>query len=134
MKNDVSSEEDIEAFSIKEEPVVGETPEEIKEEAKDLSLSSADECDSPMKLVFGEKGSDVKYKAAIRLVRRFYREMFKTQNKNLVRIRYTNCNFKQIYSQMKQTLKGRIPEEDLTKDLIYFILGILKLSKNRNLP
>ena len=80
-----------------------------------------------------KRRKDVKYKASIRFIRRFYRDLFKTHNKSIVRRRYTNCKIKDIYYTMYKTLENKVPEELLTEDVVYFTIGILSLKETSKL-
>jgi len=84
--------------------------------------------------IFNQRRTDVKYKAAIRLVRRYYRNLFKAKNQNIVKKRYANWEVEDLFDHMKRTLQGRIPEELITEDLVYYAIGILNLRKVEDLP
>ena len=85
------------------------------------------------KLVFSANKPDTEYKASIRLVRRFFRDFFKAKNPELVKKRYTNCKISDIYQSMAETLKCKLSEELVTKDLVYYTIGILNLRNSKHL-
>ncbi len=72
---------------------------------------------------------DVIYKASIRMMRKFYRDLFKKENRRIVRKRYVNCRPSQIFQKLKSTLSDKIPEAQLTKEVVYFTMGITNLKK-----
>ncbi|CAI2385836.1 unnamed protein product [Moneuplotes crassus] len=77
---------------------------------------------------------DLVYKSALRKLKRFCKNIFKTQNLEVVRRRYINCRIGHLYNKMYQTLQTIISEEYLTNDLIYFTMGIAGIRKPSGLP
>ena len=70
---------------------------------------------------------DVLNKGAIRVIRKYYRDKFKNQNKNIVKKRIVNCKSKDIIEATEALCKDLFPTELWTTDLHYYIAGILKL-------
>jgi len=77
--------------------------------------------------------SDVRYKSAIRFLRRFYKELFKKENKRIVKKRYINWSMSRIYEAMSKTLAKIIPNIYLSEDLVYFTIGILSIKNDDEL-
>lgn len=65
------------------------------------------------KCVKGTGRKDVAYKSAIRLLKRFYKNIFKNKNLEIVKRRYVNCSQETIFSTMKSTLAEILPEEEI---------------------
>ncbi|CAI2385046.1 unnamed protein product [Moneuplotes crassus] len=76
------------------------------------------------------KRRDVAYKSAIRLLRRFFKNTFKQKNKDIVKRRYYNCTMEYIYARVYDMLEELIPQEDLTKELVYYTIGIIDIRKD----
>ncbi|CAI2382405.1 unnamed protein product [Moneuplotes crassus] len=70
---------------------------------------------------------DVLQKPLLRMVRRYFRDIFKSQNTKIVRKRYINCRAKEISLCMKHLLSELFPQLEITEDLIYYTMGILNL-------
>ncbi|CAI2382950.1 unnamed protein product [Moneuplotes crassus] len=77
---------------------------------------------------------DVVYKSALRKLRRFFKNIFKTQNLDIVGRRYINCRIGYLYQKMYQTLTTVIPEGYITDELVYFTMGIAGIRKPSELP
>ncbi|CAI2380922.1 unnamed protein product [Moneuplotes crassus] len=77
---------------------------------------------------------DVVYKSALRKLRRFFKNIFKTQNLDIVSRRYINCRIGYLYQKMYQTLTTVIPEGYITDELVYFTMGIAGIRKPSELP
>jgi len=60
--------------------------------------------------------------------------LFKKQNKKIVKKRYINCKIADIFESMQSVLQSKIPQENLTSDVIYFVMGITGLKRHRNFP
>lgn len=76
---------------------------------------------------------DIVYKAAVRLLKRFYKNIFKNKNLEIVKRRYVNCTSEQIFARMKETLEQFLPEEEITPDLVQFTMGITCVVKPKKL-
>ncbi|CAI2363683.1 unnamed protein product [Moneuplotes crassus] len=72
---------------------------------------------------------DVAYKSAIRLLRKFYRDLFKTQNPEIVQKTYLKCTLQEVYERVHAMLAELIPLESFTEDLIYYTIGIIGIKK-----
>ncbi|CAI2362754.1 unnamed protein product [Moneuplotes crassus] len=77
---------------------------------------------------------DVSYKGAIRLLRRFYRNSFKSQNPEIVQKTYQKCSIEEIYKGVHDMLSEKITDEHLTEDLVYYTIGIIGIKKAAELP
>ena len=110
----------------------------VREDTQDASVSKPEDSDYDVFIkqtkAINKRRSDVQYKASIRLVRRYYKDLFKAKNQKIVKKRYINCQVEDIYENMKKTLQGRIPQEFITEDLIYYTIGILNLREVNDLP
>lgn len=80
------------------------------------------------------KRRDVKYKSAIRLLRRFYKNSFKAQNRDLFNKRFYKCTAEYIYERVQDMLAELIPQQDLTEDLVHYTIGIIGIKKAPKLP
>ncbi|CAI2375283.1 unnamed protein product [Moneuplotes crassus] len=77
---------------------------------------------------------DVAYKSAIRLLRKFYRDLFKTQNPDVVQKTYLKCTLQEVYEKVHVMLTALIPQENLTNDLVYYTIGMVGIKKASELP
>ena len=121
---------------VEQDPIkISDADKEVKSEnqKEEISLYEPSSPSHSRKSKGSSRRRDVENKASIRLIRRFYRDLFKSHNKSIVRRRYTNCKIKQIYYNMYKTLENKIPEELLTEDLVYFTIGILTLKESSKL-
>ncbi|CAI2363350.1 unnamed protein product [Moneuplotes crassus] len=96
-----------------------------------LSCSDGSKPSSPKENGIRE---DSLYKSSIRQMRKFYRDLFKDNNRNIVRRRYKNCKTRQIYEKLHSTLEKEVLEGSLTPDLVYFTMGIIDIRKTSHLP
>ncbi|CAI2386470.1 unnamed protein product [Moneuplotes crassus] len=76
---------------------------------------------------------DVKFKTSIRQMRRFYRDLFKSKNRLLVRKRYVNCSIPEVIKGFRPCLADIVPTDLITQDLIYFGIGITGIKKSETL-
>ncbi|CAI2362559.1 unnamed protein product [Moneuplotes crassus] len=72
---------------------------------------------------------DVAYKSAIRLLRKFYRDLFKAKNPDIVQKTYLKCTLEQVYERVHIMLAGLIPPESFTEDLIHYTIGMIGIKK-----
>ncbi|CAI2376840.1 unnamed protein product [Moneuplotes crassus] len=77
---------------------------------------------------------DLNQKASLRMLRRYYRNSFKSKNIEIVRKRYIHCSDEYIYQRMRVFLEILMPQEDLSDNLIYFTTGIISLREVSSLP
>ena len=70
---------------------------------------------------------DVINKAALRKMRKYYSDMFKSANKKLVRLRFCNSKSSEIMRAAKSILKNEFGEEADIDELCYYLIGILKI-------
>ncbi|CAI2376019.1 unnamed protein product [Moneuplotes crassus] len=70
---------------------------------------------------------DVRLKPLLRMVRKYFRDIFKSQNAKIVRKRYINCRANEISLCMEALLAELFPQLEITEDLIYYTMGILNL-------
>ncbi|CAI2383489.1 unnamed protein product [Moneuplotes crassus] len=73
-------------------------------------------------------------KSTVRSLRKFFKDLFKKNNQNLIRKRYSNCTVSQLYAGVKKSLALVIPSDSENEDLIYFTMGIIDLKKVSRLP
>ncbi|CAI2386688.1 unnamed protein product [Moneuplotes crassus] len=76
---------------------------------------------------------DVKLKTSVRQMRRFYRDIFKSKNRLLVRKRYVNCSIAEVIKGFRSCLANIVPTDLITQDLIYFGIGITGIKKSETL-
>ncbi|CAI2367764.1 unnamed protein product [Moneuplotes crassus] len=72
---------------------------------------------------------DIKKKKALRDVRKFYKDSFKSKNVEIMKQRYINCSFEMIFEGTQWTLMDAIPQEFVTDELVYYTIGILGIKK-----
>ena len=70
---------------------------------------------------------DVINKAALRKMRKYYSDMFKSANKKLVRLRFCNSKSREIMRATKTILKNEFGEEADIDEVCYYLIGILKI-------
>ncbi|CAI2369717.1 unnamed protein product [Moneuplotes crassus] len=77
---------------------------------------------------------DVAYKSAIRLLRTFYRNLFKIQNPDIVQKTYQKSTLEHVYERVHAMLAELIPPESFTRDLVYYTIGMVGIKKASELP
>ncbi|CAI2364923.1 unnamed protein product [Moneuplotes crassus] len=77
----------------------------------------------------GLSRKDVTYKAALRLLRRHFKNMFKIKNLDIDARRLYSLAINDVYQRTLTLLTELIPEEYLTEDLVYYTIGIIGIKK-----
>ena len=77
---------------------------------------------------------DIAQKSSIRFIRRYYKNIFKYQNLEVVRRRYVNCSANHLYPRMKMILTGMFSEGRVTDELIYFTMAVTGLKRESEIP
>ncbi|CAI2363510.1 unnamed protein product [Moneuplotes crassus] len=77
---------------------------------------------------------DVAYKSAIRLLRKFYRDIFKTQNPDIIQKTYQKSTLEHVYERVHAMMAELIPPESFTRDLVYYTIGMVGIKKASELP
>ncbi|CAI2382833.1 unnamed protein product [Moneuplotes crassus] len=72
---------------------------------------------------------DIEMKRALRLLKKFYKKLFKSDNYKIVQRRYVNCDTYRVSISMKSMLLSIFPQELVTDDLAYYTIGILGIKK-----
>ncbi|CAI2385976.1 unnamed protein product [Moneuplotes crassus] len=67
---------------------------------------------------------DVEYKTALRLLKRFFKNSYKSQSRDISDKMHRKLSIEDIYVRMKVLLSSFVPQEFLTEDLIYYTIGI----------
>ncbi|CAI2375689.1 unnamed protein product [Moneuplotes crassus] len=108
--------------------------------AKSLGSRDSTQIDSgiheslPSELTCIEVSSGAMRKSTLRRIRKFFRNLFKTNNRDLVSKRYSNCKISHLYERLRKTLTRILPEEVVTKEMIYFTMGLINIKKISELP
>ncbi|CAI2362054.1 unnamed protein product [Moneuplotes crassus] len=76
---------------------------------------------------------DMEVKKAFRLIRKFYKNLFKSNNSEIVRKRYTNCDSSQLFLGMRNMLQTIMPDDLITDDIVHYTIGILGIIKKHKL-
>ncbi|CAI2362314.1 unnamed protein product [Moneuplotes crassus] len=76
---------------------------------------------------------DMEVKKAFRLIRKFYKNFFKSNNSEIVRKRYTNCDSSQLFIGMRNMLQIIMPDDLITDDIVHYTIGILGIIKKHKL-
>ncbi|CAI2387402.1 unnamed protein product [Moneuplotes crassus] len=85
----------------------------------------------------GHKGhgrTDIIYKPLLRRLRRYFKDIFKNRNPDIVKKRYSRCSIEYLYEKMQHTLEDQIPLENITHDLVYYAIGIIGAKSALSLP
>ena len=73
------------------------------------------------------KRLDVVNKAALRQMRKFYSNIFKTKNPKIVRRRFCNAKCSEVRRAIKKIVVNEFGTNDSFEDLQYYLVGILKI-------
>ncbi|CAI2367312.1 unnamed protein product [Moneuplotes crassus] len=77
-----------------------------------------------------KRRADMEIKKACRRIKQFYKVLFKSQNPEIIKRRYINCDSQVILQSMKETLLTILPEDDVTDELTYFTIGICGIKQS----
>lgn len=108
-----------------------------KEDLMCQSDSSVSESGKKMKSVKSidlRNRSDVKNKTAIRIVRAYYRNLFKINRKKVMKQRLINTKLSKVFASMKSLLCEIFAEGVVDNDLVYYLIGILTFKPIHILP
>ncbi|CAI2368793.1 unnamed protein product [Moneuplotes crassus] len=72
---------------------------------------------------------DAELKGALRFVKKYLKNLFKSMNPRITNRRYINCTLEEILEAMRATLSSIIPQDLLADDLVYYTVGILSIRK-----
>ncbi|CAI2383169.1 unnamed protein product [Moneuplotes crassus] len=103
-----------------------ENKEDISCHQVNAQYASGSSCSSRRRTKTSSSGrSDVEFKAALRLIKRFFKNVFKSKNTEIIRRRYINCDMEEVQSQMKILLCEIFPQEELTEELVNYTIGVV---------
>ncbi|CAI2386309.1 unnamed protein product [Moneuplotes crassus] len=77
---------------------------------------------------------DVAYKTAIRILKRFFKNTYKSQNRDINERDHKMLSIEDICTRMQSLLASFIPQELLTQDLVYYTIGITGIKSIPNIP
>ncbi|CAI2379974.1 unnamed protein product [Moneuplotes crassus] len=80
-----------------------------------------------------KRRKDIEYKFILRLLRKFYKNLFKQDHSRIVARRFINCRIHEVLPKVRATLQGRISEALITDRLITFTIGMIGLKKPTDL-
>ena len=103
------------------------SPSMISNNSQSLKVFSIEKIPKFLKVKDFSNRQDVVNKAALRKMRKYYSDMFKSANKKLVRLRFCNSKSSEIIRAAKTILKNEFGEEADIDELCYYLIGILKI-------
>ncbi|CAI2360391.1 unnamed protein product [Moneuplotes crassus] len=77
---------------------------------------------------------DVAFKTALRLLKRFFRNTYRTQTSDISDKKHRALPIEAIFGRMQILLSSFIPQQLLTQDLVYYTIGITALRNISKIP
>lgn len=77
---------------------------------------------------------DVAYKTAIRILKRFFKNTYKSYNRDINEKDQRMLSIEDVFTRMKCVLTSFIPQELLTQDLVYYTIGITGIVSISKIP
>ncbi|CAI2364947.1 unnamed protein product [Moneuplotes crassus] len=115
-------------------PIEKDAPIELNSQTPISKEETKDCCTSPKSKSLKKKAArrtrpraDLCLKKTLRDVKKFYVQLFKAQNPEIVKRRYVNCKIEMVFENMQWTLMDLMPSDLITDDLVYYSIGILSI-------